>query len=61
MKRTYLLAIPNHDEYNTFRAEKKITCQVVGEMSDGCKVWQDEAGEQYFAFRILGINYFVHI
>lgn len=61
MKRTYWLAEPNHDEYNTFSATKKITCTVVGEWESGSKIWEDENGEQYYSFRILGINYFAHV
>ena len=60
MKRTYWLAELNHDEYNSFTAKRKITCEVVGEWAGGSKIWQDENGEQYYSFRLLGINYFVH-
>ena len=61
MKRTYWLAVPNHDAYNTFRVEKKITCEVVGEWAEGhAKIWQDENGEQYYCFRLEGIYYFAH-
>lgn len=61
MKRTYWLAEPNHDKYNTFRAVRKITCEVVGEFTNGTKIWQDETGEQYYCFRLLGVYYFTHV
>lgn len=42
-----------------FVAGEKITCEVVGEMDTGTKVWEDvETGEQYFLFRLFGKNYF---
>ena len=37
----------------------KITCELVGEMSDGKKVWQDiETGEQYMLLRAQGSYFF---
>ena len=37
-----------------------ITCEVIGEMSDGRKVWRDiETGEQYFMYREVGKCFFV--
>ena len=58
MKRTYWLAERHPD--GTFTASRKITCEVVGEWEGGSKIWQDENGEQYYAFRLLGIYYFAH-
>ena len=48
---------------NSLKTEWKeyepITCEVVGEMDTGTKIWQDiETGKQYFAWRIFGKYYF---
>lgn len=40
--------------YETVPCEK-ITCEVVGEMNTGAKVWEDvKTGEQYFLMRMCG-------
>lgn len=61
MKRTYWLAEPNYDEHDTFSANRKITCRVVGQWATGSMIWQDDEGGQYYVARILGTNYFVHV
>lgn len=45
-----------------FHLGDKITCRVVGEMSDGSKVWEmDGSDEQYLLHRINGKYFFAHI
>lgn len=58
MKRTaYLIEEVNDNGWKL--SESKITCELVGEMEDGCKVWQDtESGKQYGLLRMLGKYYF---
>ena len=59
MKRTaYLIeeAIPGDSGVLSAR---KITCESIGEMSDGVKVWRDiETGSYYGLLRMLGKYYF---
>ena len=44
--------------YETIPCEK-ITCEVVGEMDTGAKVWEDvKTGEQYFLMRMCGVYAF---
>lgn len=61
MTRTYWLAEPLNTHDGQFIARRKITCRVVGEWASGSKIWMDEAGEQYYCFRLLGIYYFAHV
>lgn len=38
---------------------EKITCEVIGEMNTGTKIWADIAtGEQYFLMRMCGVYAF---
>lgn len=55
-RRTYWLVERVGD---TYAATRRIRCEVIGEMSDGSKVWEDSTGEQYFAIRADGSWYFV--
>lgn len=59
MKRTaFLIEEAKHGE-GWKLSESKITCELYGEMEDGCKVWQDiESGNQYGLLRMLGKYYF---
>ena len=58
MKRTLPLITVNDNKYSDWTIHEKITCRVVGEMSDKSKVWEDENGKQYMMFRMLGKCYF---
>lgn len=44
-----------------YNREKYITCEIYGEMADGCKVWVDANGKQYTRQKIYGKYYFVTI
>ena len=61
MKRTHFLIEEAKDgKYEIVRA---ITCEVIGEMVDGTKVWEevgDEDHKQYWLTRVGGQYYFVH-
>ena len=62
MRRTAWKVVENHDQYGTFTAEEKITCEVTGEMDTGTKVWTElKTGEQFLLFRMQGLYYFCHI
>lgn len=60
MKKTADLLDFNTNNGNIAEVIKKnITCEVVGEMSNGQKVWEDvETKEQYFCGRWSGYYYF---
>ena len=67
MKRTHILLVPD-DKYPGFRVDRKITCQVTGEMADGTKVWTEvdtDGNDQYqlYGFKIRNKRsyYFAHI
>lgn len=38
--------------------ENRIECSVIGEMSDGTKVWEDSTGKQYTRQNFFGKYYF---
>lgn len=59
MKRThYLIEEAIHGE-SWLLSANKITCETIGEMSDGVKVWRDiESGNYYGLLRMLGKYYF---
>ena len=47
------------DALNGLWAERKITCEVTGEMDTGTKVWTELAtGEQWFLMRMMGVYFF---
>lgn len=53
MRRTAVLIIRQDD--GQWIPDRKITCEVTGEMVDGTKIWTDiESGEQYWLTRMLG-------
>lgn len=59
MTATMVRLVPSKTYLGRYDAipERKITCEVRGEMATGEKVWVDvETGEQYFLTRMLG-NY----
>ena len=63
MKRTAILIelVPSKKYPDKFEAipHEKITCEVIGEMNTGTKVWSDViTGEQYFLIRMNGIYAF---
>jgi hypothetical protein len=59
MKRTAYLVEEVEQGGGWVLSENKITCEVVGEMNDGVKVWRDiESGKQYGLLRMLGKYYF---
>ena len=39
----------------------RITCELVGVMSTGERVWQDQTGKQYLRVRICGLFAFIPI
>lgn len=66
MKRTAEVIVEKEDNNKYGKqwtgAGYKITCECVGEMENGAKVWEDvETGEQYFLTRMLGVYMFYHI
>lgn len=64
MKRTaFLLKKEDNGKYNIDRA---ITCEVIGEMIDGSKVWEEvcrdeDDDRQYALLRSRGTYYFVRM
>lgn len=38
--------------------DNRITCELIGEMSDGTKVWEDNNGKQYTKNLFYGKYYF---
>lgn len=59
MKRTAYLIEDAHHSTGWLLSENEITCELYGEMEDGCKVWQDiNNGKQYGLLRMLGKYYF---
>lgn len=59
MKRTAYLIEDAHHESGWLLSENKITCELVGEMDEGTKVWQDVVtGKQYGLLRMIGKYYF---
>lgn len=39
----------------------RITCELIGEMDTGEKVWQDKDGNQYLRVKVCGLFAFVSI
>lgn len=63
MKRTAMLIelVPSKDYPDRYEAipQGKITCEVIGEMNTGTKIWADMVtGEQYFLMRMCGVYAF---
>ena len=59
MKRTAYLVEEVKQSGGWVLSENKITCELYGEMAEGCKVWQDiNSGKQYGLLRLLGKYYF---
>lgn len=63
MKRTamFIELVPSKKYPDRFEAipHEKITCEVIGEMNTGTKIWADvTTGEQYFLMRMNGIYAF---
>ncbi len=63
MKRTAtrIELVPSEEYPGRFEAipHEKITCEVIGEMETGTKIWADtKTGEQYFLMRMCGVYAF---
>lgn len=59
MKRTAYLIEEIVENVGWKLSENKITCEVIGEMNEKTKVWEDiENGKQYGLLRMLGKYYF---
>ena len=59
MKRSAKVILEYGNGKSWVLSDEKITCEVIGEMSDGVKIWQDTTTkEQYFCCRMLGKYYF---
>lgn len=59
MKRTAYLIEEHTQGGSWLLSANKITCETIGEMSDGVKVWRDiETGSYYGLLRMLGKYYF---
>ena len=63
MKRTHLLVEKGEDGKNFVNGT--ISCEVIGEMIDGTKVWEriddDEDDSQYALIKVSGMYVFVHL